>query len=240
MLDSINFSSKYKKYSSQEIKWIEADSLEHFQFNLKNRYEDLHRLGWLDKNVTYKFNSLGFRCEEFSDQPSAMFLGCSMTVGIGLPVEETWANIVSTSLKLQCINLAAGGNSPDTAFRMCLGYIDKIKPKIVIYNQPPEGRIELVNFREIENLILKDFSIDTLDPYLKKYVISPSNLNLNYLKNYFAIKLLCLERNIKFIIFDDNVLTGCCMGDQTDLARDLVHPGTGRNKDFASYVLSNI
>lgn len=240
----VNFTSYYKKHASQELSWLISDGRDLFEFNLKNRYDDLKRFGWLDKKITYKFNSMGFRCEEFTDQPSAMFLGCSMTVGIGLPVEETWPSIVSKSLNLQCANLGIGGSSPDTAFRMCLGYIDKIKPKVVVYNQPPPGRLEIINSEQepsAVNLIVKDLPVDYLDDYLKKYIIDISNFNVNYLKNYFAIKLLCEERNIKFVSFGNFKKRGIGMPwNPDDLARDLIHPGTRQNRDFASYVLTHI
>ena len=44
--------------------------------------------GWdRPEAITYKFNSEGFRCEEFDDSPCLVALGCSFTFGNALPVD---------------------------------------------------------------------------------------------------------------------------------------------------------
>jgi hypothetical protein len=119
------------------------DTEQLYHKNLRDNYEELEKYGWIDRTILYKFNSLGFRCEEFTDDPSIMFLGCSHTQGIGLPIESIWPTIVSNELNLKCVNLGQAGCSSDTAFRLLHGYIDKINPKIVVYMDPPGMRFEL-------------------------------------------------------------------------------------------------
>lgn len=243
-IESINFNSFYAKLSSTEVDWLATDSISRYYDNLAHRHHDLERFGWIDKKITYKFNSLGFRCDEFTDEPSAMFLGCSNTIGVGLPLEDTWAQIVSKSLNLKCVNLGIGASSPDTAFRLCLGYIDKIKPKIIFYNQPPENRMEVINADKLENCTHGDIHIDSNEIFLKKYVITKDNLLLNYIKNFFAIKNLCAERNIKLLAFD-NFMTceyyeNAPVDSPVDYARDLNHYGSLHNLEFSRHVLSKL
>jgi hypothetical protein len=227
-----------KKYKSCEIDWFPSDTRERFNYNLTNNYEKLNQFGWIDKKITYKFNSHGFRSNEFLDNTDIMFLGCSNTVGIGLPLESTWSYIVSNTLKKSYANLAIGGSSPDTAFRMCLGYIDKINPKVIIYNEPPKNRIELVTKTGSQNIMLSN-TLMQKDQFLINYTLENTNLELNFLKNSLAIEMLCVQRNIKFIKFN-NYLTNLNNSTTIDLARDLSHPGVEHNLIFSKLVLSQI
>lgn len=239
-----NFNSIYKHYANQELKWLTADTEERYHDNIKNRYDDLKRFGWLEKSITYKFNSYGFRCDEFSDRPTAMFLGCSNTVGVGIPYENTWAYIVSKELNLECANLGLGGGSSDSAFRMCLGYIDIVKPKLVVYNQPPAARLEIINDRNdgvIENFQLFNYEHRYFQPhgYIGDYISCKTNINMNKTKNLLAIKYLCHERNIKFLYFDNYGENFGPVADR-DMARDLMHPGILHNAEFAEHVLTTL
>lgn len=54
-------------------------------------------------NIDYKFNSDGFRCDEFTD-PSDLpitFIGCSFTEGIGLPLDQCWPKMLISMIKSQ-------------------------------------------------------------------------------------------------------------------------------------------
>jgi hypothetical protein len=237
-MSKIPFTSFYFNLANRELNWLVSDTEENYKNNLKDRYFALKINGWLDKKITYKFNSLGFRSDEFTNDPTAMFLGCSNTMGVGLPVEETWANIVAKTLNLNYANLAIGGGSPDLAFRMCLGYIDKVKPKIVFYREPPPGRLELMTVAGRNGVVGEQLFLGQLDPnyddkFLLKYAAEQSNILLNYQKNSLAIQSLCLERNIKFVFLEDKPQIKA-----DDLARDLAHFGTKYNKEFSSYALS--
>lgn len=71
---------------------------------------ELDRL-WADKyDVGYKYNTHGYRCQDFKNQ-ELMFLGCSNTFGMGMNLENTFPYLLSQKLKMQYINLGAGGDS---------------------------------------------------------------------------------------------------------------------------------
>lgn len=245
--------SYYYFFQNQTIKWFPSDTEELFNDNLKNNYDLLKKYNWIDREITYSFNSMGFRCEEFTDKPSIMFTGCSNTFGIGLPLESTWPYIVSKQLNLHNVNLGLGGGSGDSAFRMCLGYIDKIKPKVICYLQPPELRCEFVtnapplNTGALGHWHLDDESntkfnfrkfgkIDPADVY-KYWISNESNVVLNYIKNKLAIKQLCVERSIHFISLDQQFIRDM---EIKNSARDLSHPGEEQNRLLAEYFLNNI
>jgi hypothetical protein len=237
--NKFDFSSPYSQYANKELLWLPTDSHERYMENRWTQKYKLEMYGWLEKKITYKFNSLGFRCNEFADQPTAMFLGCSNTVGVGMPVEELWAELVAKELNLACANFGIGGGASDCAFRMCLGYIDKIKPKIVIYNQPPGARLEVVTSPQTRNVILSDTEHEYVSKFTNDFLMHDTNIEMNRTKNLLAIKFLCHERNIKFAYFDNYQEEFSPLA-RSDYARDLMHFGTIHNAEFAKHVLSKI
>jgi hypothetical protein len=239
-----NYNSYYKPYAN--LDWVSMDTKELYEKNLKEKYELLKLNNWIDNSFTYKFNSHGFRCKEFTDDPTIMFLGCSNTCGIGLPVESIWPELVAKQLNMHCANLGIGGGSHDTAFRLCHGWIDIIKPQIVILLDPPGIRLELiydVNSHE-KSVIMSPSWTNYEGPnknqifFLRKWCIDDNNAYFNRLKNTLAIENLCISKNIKFINFTINEYHECA--ENNDWARDLKHRGVKAHQKFSKYVLTKI
>jgi hypothetical protein len=231
----INYRSTYKRYSDISINWLPSDTEELYKKNLIEKKSLLEQNNWIDRKFTYTFNSEGFRSERFTNNPTAMFLGCSYTVGIGLPVEDIWPTLVAKHLNMSCANLGQGGASADTAFRLCLGWINKIKPKIVIFLQPPGIRWEILNYQKIEFLGASSSPHFGYEQYMNDYWADENNHHFNTVKNTLAIQQLCADRNIKFIKFDKFP-----NHDQKDLARDLAHAGVKTHQSFATQVCNKI
>lgn len=229
-----NYDSFYKNYANQSLDWLPLDTKELYQDNLINRYNDLKFQGWLDTHFTYKFNSTGFRCKEFSQDPTAMFLGGSDTIGIGLPVDAVWPEIISKKLNMQCANFGIGGASPDTLFRLCHGYIDKIKPKIVVCMITPGIRFETVDNNNVYNNMVKK---NVNHEFYKHWAIDENNNYFNQEKNILAIKMLCSERGIKCVFTDSKTLFEVA---NNSLARDLMHRGLDAHRLFANMLVSKI
>lgn len=228
----MNFRS-FSFYSFKESQWLGTDSKTQYLDNLKNNYEGLQSNGWIDASFTYKFNSHGFRCDEFTDDDSIMFLGCSHTLGVGLPLEATWAYQTAKALKLKCVNLGQGGCSSDTAYRLASYYIDRLKPKIVVIRPPDPARFEMFNYstRPIAHNPHSSMSVANY----KEWFSCEYNHILNEEKNLGAIELLCNKIKSKFIIakeVDNDPIK--------DAARDLMHSGVGNNKQFADNLLNII
>jgi hypothetical protein len=107
--------------------------------------EYFRQQGWLEPGaITYKINSHGFRSDEIDDRDCMIALGCSFTIGIGLPVESTWPQIVGKALGLVPYTMAWGGTSADTCFRLAEYWIPQLKPKAVFMLTPPPSRFELI------------------------------------------------------------------------------------------------
>lgn len=99
---------------------------------------------YLPTDISYKFNSCGFRCDEFTDEADIriLFMGCSFTEGIGLPLEDIWTTLFLNKIKSLPQNIgkkipywtiAAGGTGIDFTARVLCNYIDTIKPTHIIY-----------------------------------------------------------------------------------------------------------
>jgi hypothetical protein len=229
----LNYETIYKNHANTVLDWLPMDTEELYNTNLKTNYNLLKENNWIDSHFTYKFNTHGFRSEEFTNDSTVMFLGCSQTCGIGLPIDAIWAELVAKELNAKCANLGIGAGSCDTAFRLCHGWLDKINPTIVIMLEPPSPRLELIHDNKIENIILRNVSLNS---YTAPWMTNNNNSKFNSLKNTLAIQYLCDQRSIKFIKFEsfgDCVVPG-------DYARDLAHKGVKTNRAFANYVLSKI
>lgn len=223
--------SPYTDLANRELNWLPMDSEDRYKENLKFKYDILEKYGWLNSKFTYKFNSHGFRCEEFTNDPSIVFLGCSMTVGIGLPIETTWPTLVSDKLNLKCYNLGIGGASNDTSFRLASYWLEKIKPKIVVFCQTFPSRMEVFS----DTGVIGNIAEELPEFYLNYWTKNFYNLDLLRKKNALAIKQLTSDIDAKFIqISVDNFQP------YNDFARDLAHPGVKANIKVSELVLSKI
>ena len=86
------------------------------------------------KNVTYEYNSMGFRDREWPDSLSDAIwcVGDSFTVGIGQPFEETWPQLLGKKLGKTCLNIGEDGCANDT-MAMRIQEICKLhSPKLIV------------------------------------------------------------------------------------------------------------
>ena len=193
--------------------------------------------------VSYKINAQGFRGEDFNNV-ELITLGCSMTFGVGLNQERIWPSIVSNSLSLSLANISKPSGSPDTCFRFASYWVPKLKPKYLVYLQPPPGRFEILKSKTFSRE--RDPGIFTVDAYkqtrdyyeiYRSWLSNDLNNELSYNKNYLAIKQLCYENNIHFLYYS------AIDYDKTnplDCARDGIHPGIRPSEVFAQKVINDI
>lgn len=228
----MDISTGYRRHADQEINWLPMDTESLYKKNLQERYNDLKKYNWIDSKFTYKFNSCGFRSVEFNSNPGAVFLGCSLTLGIGLPVDTIWAQLVAHQLGLQCFNLSIGGSSHDTAFRMAHAWLDRLQPKMVVLGTTFAERLELL----ADDIVQLSPHNTELPDFYRAWINHNANSQLNKIKNALAIEQLCQRVNIKFIAVDATQMLVAPL----DLARDLAHPGVESNRQFSESVLAQL
>lgn len=238
-----NYNSIYIKKAGLSQTWLGSDNLENYRENLQKNKDILEQNGWIGDSAwfKYQFNSNGFRCDEFTTDPTIMFLGCSLTAGFGLPVDVIWPELVARQLGMRCANLGQGGSSADTAFRLCHGWIDHIKPKIVIYMKPTGIRWEMLVQEKTmpfsawwrHSPYRKEFR--SYDTYVDDYLSDENNQYFNDLKNTIAIEHVCRSRGIRLLTYDNLKAI-----DPEELARDCRHPGIESHRQFAQRVIEDI
>ena len=115
-----------------QLKWFSYDSEE--------RFNSLEPSGWTRDCITYSINSNGFRSIEFSPSPqfTVLSVGCSLTMGIGLPVEATWPELFCNALRsrlntqVRNYNLGWPGASNDYISRTLYNALSTLNPNLVL------------------------------------------------------------------------------------------------------------
>lgn len=82
----------------------------------------------------YRWNSDGLRSIEFSTKPEIIALGCSITLGQGMPEDLRWTNILSNLVKIPIGNISYSGGAVNKLVSSFFGMIHQYqyKPKVVI------------------------------------------------------------------------------------------------------------
>lgn len=240
-----NINWAYVPHAGKHTVWLDTDTHGLFKEHLRDATKSswLERLGWTRDNPTYKINHHGFRAPEFKkDEPNIVFLGCSHTVGVGINLSDTFSHHVSQSLGLQNYNLGKGGSSNQTAFRLGLHWIPKLKPKIVVLMSPSNSRSEIILGEQAINLGVHS-SRDQPDlwPCIKARLRDEQNLTLDALAHQMALEKISTDVGAQFFKFEaEGDLKVVDQNTELDLGRDLLHPGKLTHKRTADHILAKI
>ena len=111
-------------------------------------------------DITYSFNSDGYRSDEFNtiSELPILFAGCSFTDGVGLPLNHAWASILLDQIKgtsqrnIPLWNVANSGNSVDEVAASIYWHMEK-------YNQPLKYIVMLLPPMSRRSFMLEDDSV---------------------------------------------------------------------------------
>jgi len=167
-------------------------------------------------------------------------------MGIGLPVECLWPSLVGQALNLKVFNLAWGGYSADSCFRLARYWLPKLNAKVVCMLAPPQARIELVLAEKCQDSDI--FKADTFMPqsqskyfnpadvYLNTWFMQEENHLINKEKNIFAVQQMSTNAGAKFCSVDtDTTMTRS--REDIGYARDHMHGGPKIHREIASTML---
>lgn len=86
------------------------------------------------KEYEYKWNSDGIRSIEFSLKPEIVAIGCSITMGQGLPEFARWTNILSDKINIPIGNISYSGAAINKNISSFFGMIHQYNylPKVLI------------------------------------------------------------------------------------------------------------
>jgi hypothetical protein len=235
------------KYADQIVSWLPTDTEENFQrLNQNPEYHEYYRSkGWLEPDaITYQINSNGFRSKEFDPvAASIVSLGCSYTIGIGLPENTTWSYLVSQATGLKNYNLAWGGISADTCFMLASYWLPVLRPQWVVMAAPPKHRFDLIT--EDQALPHETYMpghesgrTETND-FIKNWFLNDRNAELNNSRNRLAVQGLCAELGIKCLTYNAHDWFAKSR-EEIEYARDRMHAGPLGHRLFAEKIIDDI
>jgi hypothetical protein len=111
------------------------------------------------KEYNYIFNNDGLRSVEFNTKPEIVALGCSLTLGQGLPQHLRWSDLLSNKIGKDIGNISYSGAAINKNVSSFFGLINQYEylPKILICNF---ANFERFYFVDSEAQYLRDWYIN--------------------------------------------------------------------------------
>jgi hypothetical protein len=99
-----------------------------------DRCHNKKRFAQYQHNITYDYNSRGFRDDEWPDifDDVIWCVGDSFTAGVGVPVEHTWPQLLSKHITQRTINVSLDGASNNWIARQVNTIINSYNPKTIV------------------------------------------------------------------------------------------------------------
>lgn len=188
-----------KHLAGEILHWLGTDSEASWQRYMQDpeHREYFEQQGWHRSDaITYRINSHGFRGKEFTPG-CVLALGCSYTLGLGLPEFTVWPYQIGNVLGLDVANISWGGYSADTCYRLARYWIPKLQPRVVMFLLPPVTRIELLLAGQLHgrsdfDVFMPHNMLDN-DTFLKHWITNSENAELNRERNQRSVQHLCAE-----------------------------------------------
>lgn len=147
---------------------ISADNWDSFREEICLRYgvrnsthyidnNEVNNLDYQDNNFDYKFNDCYFRDGPINDQVDTCYYGCSITTGIGVPVEKRWSALLDNHYSWKSNNFAIPGMSPEDCFYMFAQTTKLVSMKRAVFFLPDPNRQTIAEYRdndEVEYFLL--------------------------------------------------------------------------------------
>ena len=270
--DPIIFEPKSNpNWTFESTKWLSPDSHHKYLMHLADpeKRELLDKNGWIDNNFEYNINKDGFRHDGGSDtssflsnQGGVLYLGCSITFGIGVPLEDTWSWKLHQRMfpDKRYMNMGLPGQGVESYYRILKSYIGISKPEIIIGTYPwASGRSEVFDpnqsgwVQQFMNMAVGHLKITLNDEYLppdtftRMSLYAPETSILRYMKHHDAIRWTCQENDATLLWLNIQEMASlvtltrntefCDSGrfvPEWDFGRDLMHHGS-KGHDAMSY-----
>jgi hypothetical protein len=208
-----------------------------------------------EHDITYSFNSLGYRSVEFHVRADIRILavGCSYVLGVGLPQQDLFHELFAarlghaTTKSIAAFNLSAPGASNDYISRMLQLAVPLLDPTLVLVNFTHKTRREYASIEgELLTYVPRYRPESPVVRNIYKHLAaltSPSDDDLNLFRNYKAIEALLTTRawmfssihSTEFEGIEEHVARAHYVGSmpQADRARDGCHPGPKSHQKLA-------
>lgn len=234
--DPIAINGMYGKsdYSPNMVQqWCPSDTEELFDSNLRDPASSarLAELGWTRTSITYRFNNHGFRTPDDWDidryQEGNMFLGCSVTMGIGLNIEDTWAYKISSMLGGRFYNLAQAGTGLETQYRMLKSWAPILRPRRIFTLGAFEPRREFLGNND-HRFLFTPMTQNVENSHLAPFIFSEREIGISIIRTVDAMKAVAASIGAElWQPLPENILAAGRTVNAGKSARDLIHVGKG-------------
>lgn len=259
-MHGLHFNKNYPLLTDQEVigskqKFYSTDDSKTFKYNCKKfQGKDWQ---WRDADISYSFNSHGYRTKEFGDVNKDFVLGfgCSYTEGVGLPKEDIWLHQYCEKLGIDYVNLGKASTGMDIQYYNTLLWRNSKLPlpKLVVCQWPQKFR-KSFGFQEGDSIRLADMSeTPTKDGqwWGKRYIMDEGEMNINTLGWFLAMNNTWkslgvpvlnfswehdITEDLKFAEYDIHFVDPAGVGSMQ--ARDCTHDGPEFHKLTSDQLLS--
>lgn len=159
----------------------------------------------IDKDIVYKTNSEGLRCDELSDaheKHHIIFAGCSFTFGEGLPYKSNWSGQLFEKLNREIglsgfYNLGYSGGSVDYICNAIYKYIKIFGKPEALFVLFPDFARRAIKYEEKELVIMPERT-SVLDMQHAWSDVGGDPFQYQY-KQIMNLYNFCIKNNIKMI-----------------------------------------
>jgi hypothetical protein len=201
------------------------------------------------KEITYKFNTHGYRDDEWpTDLENIVWcLGDSATLGVGQPFDDTWPQMLQKILTRRCLNIGQ---------EMCSNDTIRLRAEFISKNYKPTNMVIMWSFFHRRRKNGVDIQYDESDfgmeADLKNFAYNFSKVQeLNTKIMHFTIPGALMDNKhfdigileylfTKFNLPGKNNLKQINTFDQVDYGRDHMHWGTMTSQNICSIIKNSI
>lgn len=229
-------------YSPNSVElWTGSDRKTLFESNLKKFPNDPDLLWYKENPIKYEMNNYGYRTPynfKRGDEVT-IYLGCSHTMGVGQPFEDTWAYRLHQQLNdgTELVNLSQGGVGIEDQFRQLYTWRGFFKIRNIFHFQPiyargeyfvdrsfPKGKYKPQTY-QIPYLLPKTMEEGIDSKFLISVLAADPQLIRTYITNVLAIEGLSRLMGINYYYEHNFPILGESLKGRK--SRDLSHPSTG-------------
>lgn len=216
----------------QSYAWYSMDTEKRFDENWADpdKRALLEKYGWTKTNIEYSSNRQGFRMDvdlnEIDSNTHDFYLGCSLTFGTGINVQDTWPHKMSNRLGRPGLNFGVPGGSIETQYRILRCWAPALKPKRVYTLGTFFGRREFLEDNIPTNIGNPSHSWKNFVEDPRHELYWHSEIQISHIRAYDAIRAVCMDYDIElYSIRDDRRKEIIKSIPARSEGRDLAHPG---------------
>lgn len=182
--------------------------------------------------ISYIFNPQGFRTYDFdliANEEINVALGCSQTLGIGLPIEMTWPYLLEKETNIKTLNLGIGGANTDTVARIITNIVESFKINSVYILWPSFNRFEHYHSEHIADILPNNALLEHV------WYMDHNNSLQRFYKNQ---KIVHMLKKLHSFSLHELELDNTDWRIPGDLARDQIHSGYKSNLNLVKLFLT--